>query len=185
MTYKPALVKNAIRTPDGTVIQSRHRHDFVTHKDKNGETYMVDGGLDYTRRYVNKEPYEDLSVSFDAPFEEVREAFEWGTRGKNGDQPMRHVKLSEMSDLHVAAVIDYLNAAIDGINKALADHEVLSDIKAEISHLKGVLYGANKKLAEHGAIPKKEKSKKERPWTIELFEKEQKFREINGISIPE
>jgi len=39
----------ALRTPDGTIIRSRHRHDYVTYTDANGKKYMIDGGLDYVR----------------------------------------------------------------------------------------------------------------------------------------
>ena len=57
------LVYNAIRTPDGTVLESRHRHDHVEYIDKNGKEYMVDGGLEYIRRNVHEDaPYEELSV---------------------------------------------------------------------------------------------------------------------------
>ena len=35
------LIKNSIRTPDGTVLTSRHRHDFKSHKDKNIYTAQI------------------------------------------------------------------------------------------------------------------------------------------------
>ena len=55
------ITKNAIKTPDGTIIESKHRHDFVCHKDKNGNTYCVDGGLDYLKR-IGPPDYTELST---------------------------------------------------------------------------------------------------------------------------
>lgn len=101
------LVKQAIQTPDGTILVSRHRHDCVTHVDKvTGETYMVDGGIDYRRGILNKVPATDLSVFLEDGIEVVRDVMEWGTRGKYGDEPLRHVKLSEMTDDHIEACLD-------------------------------------------------------------------------------
>ena len=37
------LIYNAIRTPDGTVLESRHKHDYQEYQDANGLEYMVDG----------------------------------------------------------------------------------------------------------------------------------------------
>lgn len=54
------ILKNAIKTPDGTIIESKHRHDFVSYTDKNGKYYAVDGGLDYLRRLGDND-YTELS----------------------------------------------------------------------------------------------------------------------------
>ena len=98
------LVLNRIRTPDQTVLTSRNRHDFVSHKDKNGELYYTDGGLSYIRRSVNKEPYEDLSLYSTDSFEKLREGIEWGTFGKNGNEPLQYKPISNMSTNHINAI---------------------------------------------------------------------------------
>mgnify|MGYP000030855634 FL=1 len=98
------LVYNAIRTPDGTVIESTNRHDYVTHKDQNGATYMIDGGLDYVRSSANGDE-EHLAVYLEDGHEQVRSALTWGTYGINGDQPLKRVKLSDMNSNHIRAVL--------------------------------------------------------------------------------
>ena len=35
------IIYNAIRTPDGTVIESKHRWDYQAHTDANGQVYAV------------------------------------------------------------------------------------------------------------------------------------------------
>ncbi len=40
------LIRSCLETPDGTILQSRSRHDYRQHLDANGKTYMLDGGLD-------------------------------------------------------------------------------------------------------------------------------------------
>lgn len=101
------LIYNAIRTPDGTVLVSYHRHDYVSHIDANGEYYANDGGTDYLRRTVNKVPAEDLSLYDDAPFEVLREFIHRGGRGKSGNDPLKYVKLSEVNDEWLQAIIHY------------------------------------------------------------------------------
>jgi hypothetical protein len=108
MESSPKIILNQIRTPDGTIIRSMHRHDYVTHKDKNGLEYMVDGGCDYLRRNFHAEaPYEELSVYDNDTFEVIRQSFHRGGRGKDGTQPLTWVPISEMSDAWLQACIDY------------------------------------------------------------------------------
>ncbi len=100
------IVYNACRTPDGTVIESTHRHDYITHLDKNGETYMRDGGQDYIRASINKEKAEDLSLTMGDGHAKVREVVKWGTYGKNGDEPLHYIPVSEMTTEHIQAVLE-------------------------------------------------------------------------------
>jgi hypothetical protein len=99
------LIYNAIRTPDGTILESRHRHDYRTYTDANGETYMVDGGLSYLRRGITVPPYEELSRYDTEPHDVQREVMAWGTYGINGDQPISYVKIKDMSTAHLEAVL--------------------------------------------------------------------------------
>jgi hypothetical protein len=101
------LVANIIKTPDGTVLQSFFTHDYKNYKDKNGFTYMVDGGLEYLRRTIITEaPAEELSVYTDDPFALVRRTFNWGTRGKSGNQPLTYKPLIELDTDHIEAIIE-------------------------------------------------------------------------------
>jgi hypothetical protein len=56
----PNIILNRIRTPDGTILTSRFRNDYVSYTDENGIKYSIDGGLDYLKRQTLGE-YEDLS----------------------------------------------------------------------------------------------------------------------------
>lgn len=101
------IFRNAMKTPDGTVIESMSRHDYVTHDDANGEMYMVDGGREYLRRTLNKTPAEDLSLeSKDGDHEFNRQHFKWGTYGKSGSEPLHYVVLKDMDLEHINAILD-------------------------------------------------------------------------------
>ena len=107
MMSEARIVSNRIRTPDGTILESRHRHDYVTYVDANGKEYMVDGGLEYLRRNVHDDaPYEELSVYDDAPYALLREVFKWGTRGKDGKQPLTYVPLKDLTNEHIEAILE-------------------------------------------------------------------------------
>lgn len=114
------IVVNRIRTPDGTILVSRHVHDYVTYTDANGLQYMVDGGNDYLRRNVHKEaPYEELSLYEDDDFQEIRKYHCRGGRGINGDEPLKWVPLCEMSREWLEACIVYNEKK--GIGKGVAN----------------------------------------------------------------
>ena len=102
----PKILLNRIRTPDGTVLTSRHRHDYVSYKDANGLTYMVDGGTGYCRRNVHDgHPYEELSVSTDDDHDTIRNNFEWGTYGKSGNEPLQWKLLKDLTDNHIRNIV--------------------------------------------------------------------------------
>jgi hypothetical protein len=109
---KAQIVCNRIRTPDGTILQSHHRHDYVTYIDKNGLEYMVDGGNDYLRRNVHEDaPYTEMSLTMNDSFEDIREAFTWGTRGKDGKQPLTWISLCMLETDHIIAILETQNLA--------------------------------------------------------------------------
>lgn len=93
-------------TPDGTVLQAYHRHDYKTYTDKNGEEYMIDGGCDYVRHSINKEPAEYFTVTTDDTHKMKRQWFHWGTYGKNGDQPLKWKPLQELDKEHIEAILE-------------------------------------------------------------------------------
>lgn len=69
----PDIIYSAVVTPDGTLLESRHRHDYKEYVDANGETYMIDGGCDYVRSSVNKEPAKFIQLTEEDPIEVIRE----------------------------------------------------------------------------------------------------------------
>ena len=98
------IILNAIETPDGTVLISRNRHDYQSHTDANGKTYMVDGGFDYLRRSAHTDAKE-LSLYDDQPHSVQRETLVWGTYGLNGDQPLQYKTIASMETDHIEAVL--------------------------------------------------------------------------------
>lgn len=96
---KPKILANRWRHPDGTILQSFHRHDFVEY---NG--CFVDGGLS---GYVRISGHlEDCCVYDDSPFEDIRNYFHWGTYGKDGEQPRKFVALKDLELEQIQAIIE-------------------------------------------------------------------------------
>ena len=102
------LLVSRIKTPDGTILESKYTHDYREYKDSiSGESYILDGGISYQRKSVNKIPAEDLSCYTDDPHERIRENFTWGTYGKKGDQERKDILLKDLSNDHLEALIKY------------------------------------------------------------------------------
>ena len=112
------IIYSALRTPDGTIIESKSRHDYVTHVDANGKEYMIDGGLDYVR-CSNHGDEEHLTVWIDDPHDTVRQYCQWGTYGPSGDQPLTYKKLCDMSDAHINAVLENVSRIRASIKTAM------------------------------------------------------------------
>ena len=100
------ILFNAIKTPDGTILSSKHRHDYVAYEDtKTGKVYAVDGGADYFRCIGDMSDCEDLSITSLTPFSDIRERFHWGSRGVNGDEPIKMLRLSNLTNNHIEAIL--------------------------------------------------------------------------------
>ena len=100
------IIRNGMRTPDGTEIISKFRHDYVVYEDANGKSYMVDGGNDYLRRSVSPDAV-DISVYWDANnHERNASVMKWGTRGKNGDLPPAYKPIDSLDTDHIEAILN-------------------------------------------------------------------------------
>ena len=126
------IIRNAMKTPDGTILESTHVHDYKTHTDTiSKEEYVADGGLEYIKRSMNKVPYIDLTIYENDDIEKVREVFSWGTYGKDRKGTLKKVLLSEMSDDHIKAIIkDGIYSWNDLMNREL-EYRKLNNITIE------------------------------------------------------
>lgn len=90
----------------GAVLVSHHRHDYKTCDCENKT--MVDGGNEYLRYGgVDMNKVVSTPVYLDEPFEKVRHYAKRGARGKKGDQPLTWIPISELSNNHLAAILEY------------------------------------------------------------------------------
>lgn len=106
-----ALIRNSLRTPDGTILESYDRYDYKIHKDTNGKIYMVDGGLSYSRCSANGDEI-NLCLYDDEPHEIQRDIILWGTYGKGGKEPLHYLKVGEMETAHIKAVLKECNPSL-------------------------------------------------------------------------
>lgn len=93
----------------GEILESRHRHDYKTCSCE--QSTMIDGGLDYGRYGgVDLDKVKHLHIYDNAPHELLRDECTWGTYGKNGNQPIRYIKVKDMTNDHIEAILEkYIN----------------------------------------------------------------------------
>jgi hypothetical protein len=102
------LIANKWKTPDGTILWSKHRHDYVCHLDLNGEYYFVDGGNEYVRMSVNKEKLINLCEYDNGTFECHRNNVCWG---RNYDSNLKllpqteYIPIKDLTDDHIWAIL--------------------------------------------------------------------------------
>tara|TARA_R110000822_G_scaffold13977_4_gene49274 strand:- start:103 stop:492 length:390 start_codon:yes stop_codon:yes gene_type:complete len=100
------LIRNALKTPDGTIIESLHRYDFQSHKDANGRTYSTDGGLTHCVR-AGPPDIVDMNLYDNEPHSVQREVLRWGTVEFNGDKALTWVQIGNMDSCQIERVLEY------------------------------------------------------------------------------
>ena len=119
-------VRNSVRTPDGTEIVSRYRHHMVSHLDKNGKTYAVDGGNEYFRFVGDMKDCIDTSLHSDMQHEVLRKGVCWGSYGESSVvAELDWIPIHRMSDAHLKAIVrdGYTGAVVDVIINELKYRE--------------------------------------------------------------
>ncbi len=122
------IISNRIKSLDGTILISRHVHDYVDYTDKQGNYIAVDGGHDYLRRVGNHKNFEELSVFSTDHFELIRNTMEWGSMGVDGKSPLHYVTLKCMSNNHIENILD-TQFKINAHYKKLFEKELAYRIK--------------------------------------------------------
>lgn len=96
--------------PDGTLLVSRHQHDFQMHIQQDGREYFVDGGLLYQRIGYSDNEYTNLCVYSEDPHEKIREYFEWirhFDKDMNKLPQPETIKLKDIQDNHLMKLVEW------------------------------------------------------------------------------
>lgn len=122
------LLYNAIQTPDGTIIHSKTTHDFVCHKDANGKTYCIDGGLDYCKISGDLKDIKNLCVYDDGKWETRRRYLHWGKNYDENNIPLPQTEWVPIKDLKTSHIKNILK------NVKKIDSIYLETFKQELIH---------------------------------------------------
>src|SRR3990170_7172699 len=101
------LIHNSVTCLEcGEVLESLHVHDYRTCNCP--QATSVDGGLSY-ERFGGKDlaKIQSNHIYSDSPFEVIREHVTRGGRGRNMDEKLKYVKLQDINESWLAAIITY------------------------------------------------------------------------------
>lgn len=121
------ILLNSIQTPDGTILISRHVHDYVSYTDKNGQHYSVDGGSCYIRRGFDVKDYKELSIFDDGSHITRRETINWGV---SYDKKMKRLpqtqwkKIMDLETDHIKSIIEGGFVANNSFLKEVFENEL-------------------------------------------------------------
>ena len=120
------IIISRIKLIDETILSSNGVHDMVCHE-IDGKKICLDGGSEYTRLVGDFSliTEEKVSITTETPIEEIREVYNWGTYGKKGDEDFHRVKLKDMSNKHIEAIIETQRQIPDYIIRYVFNAELI------------------------------------------------------------
>lgn len=119
------ILRNAIQTPDGTILESLYRHDYKFHIDKNGNSYSVDGGRDYLKRNYDVEDFKDLSIIDNGTLEIQREYIKWGTDYDKNMKRLKKTKWIVIKNLSTEHIYRILELDLNFYMRRLLEDEII------------------------------------------------------------
>lgn len=117
------LIQNAVFIPaEDLYLVSSHTHDYVVHCFAGVEPPLelgIDGGVSYAKRdgdFMRLDGlYEEWCLTTEDPFEGwITDRLLWGTRGKDGMQPLTYRPIKELA--HRPDGLNHLQAILDNAN---------------------------------------------------------------------
>ena len=106
------IIQNGIQViKTGKIYLSNHVHDYQEIEVGFGQSVIIDGGCEYIKRGGNEDcQYYINNISLDDELhseEEIQQKLCWGTRGKNGKQPLEYKFIKDLTLDHLNAIIEY------------------------------------------------------------------------------
>lgn len=129
------ILQNAVYVPEERrYYKSGNTHDFVSLKLKGGKEFFIDGGTSYfragghlTELYNSGRVIKFHLTSDDSFTQAIVPKLLWGTRGKDGKQPLKFLPMNSFESDHLQAILD--NCPYAGQLHRLVAHHILQERK--------------------------------------------------------